>query len=107
MQIEDWRVEGDRHAGSIAAIVAERGPLTVAAFMELALYHPDGKKFVTPDELFASAEHAKTEAAIATAAAKRAKAAAKTAKAEAAVERQAKERLQAKLRELGIDPESL
>lgn len=80
---------------------------------DLTLYRPDGVRFLTHAELNARAENAQAEATEAKkqaddfkAEATEAKRLAEALKDEVAKEREAKERLAAKLRALGVDPET-
>jgi Uma2 family endonuclease len=67
---------------------------------DLSLYRPDGRKFLTPVEQEARARAAEGKAA-------EAESRATEAEARAGSAEQAREQLAAKLRELGVDPDSL
>ncbi len=101
--MEGWLRQG-RKLESIAEMRDWKSPLLGVTFKRFSgawnLYHPNGEPFVLYEEMFVQRDEAR-ENAKAERAAKEAERAAKEA------ERAAKEAAWAKLRELGIDPETL
>jgi Uma2 family endonuclease len=123
--LETWERVGDRFERADINGVW-RSPLLgvmlkLEAGGELSVYRPDGRKFLPPAELDAKMHEAEAEAARAREQAKQERKRAKQERERAEQEReraeqereravraeQARERLAAKLRELGIDPDAL